>query len=674
MPHQALSSLTQAWHELLASDPGHIRFRSACRATLSGAVTGALLGSLAVWRGMPAGAAGVGVALSVMGVLFPREPSPHQRMLTVGSMVLGSFFSVAAAAQLATWPYLSDAGFLGLLFAVVALQTRGPRAVATGILSVMSSYLALFLRVTPAQVSAVLLALAIAASVVLLVGFVLLPERPRGTLLHLIRALERRASILLHAVATVKDASDTARLKARRSFAKLNEAILLAEELLTANAPSTVPRFRTVLARFELALANVAVAAAVARPLKDADEARIRLSAVRLHAGRRSRLRPRPGWDDTPLRIALKELDHAAAGLSELAQYGLEAAAAQRPAAMTMARQPLAWRPSARAATAALLSMLGGHLLSPDRWFWAVLTAYLLFINVRSRGETIFKGVQRLWGALAGLAVGLLVSFTFAGHPAFEAAGIFVCLFGLGYSFPIFPALSTFCVTILFGLAYSLAGAQVGTVLTLRLEETGIGVASALISGLLVFPRPTREHVHEMGRNLLVALAGVVRTSAQRLAGDTAALPLEKMRQADRMLRDLRAALRPLQASRARPFAPVSTELPAVILCMFWVRHLATMSEASAPDDEGEAIVARVFRLASKFDNLTVDDPAAEGPTAKRANVSAPKEVSLSVEHLGAPTKAALDVTLDNLEAALGLLAARLRTDGWSALVWRRRL
>ena len=82
-------------------------------------------------------------------------------MLTVGSMALGSFFSVAAAALLATWPYLGDAGFLGLLFAVVALQTRGPRAVATGILSVMSSYLALFLRVTPAQVSAVLLTLAI---------------------------------------------------------------------------------------------------------------------------------------------------------------------------------------------------------------------------------------------------------------------------------------------------------------------------------------------------------------------------------------------------------------------------------------------------------------------------------------------------------------------------------
>src|SRR6516162_4413749 len=636
MPHRALSSLTQAWRELLASDPGRVRFRLACRATLSGAVTGALLGSLAVWRVMPAGAAGVGVALSVMGVMFPREPSPHQRMLTVGSMALGSFVSVAAAALLATWPYLSDAGFLGLLFAVVALQTRGPRAVATGILSVMSSYLALFLRVTPAQVSAVLLALAIAASVVLLVGFVLLPERPRSTLLHLIRALERRGSILLHAVATVKDAGDTTRLKARRSFAKLNEAILLAEELLTANAPSAVPRFRTVLARFELALANVAVAAAVARPLKDADAARIRLSAVRLHAGRRSRLRPRPGWDDTPLRIALKELDHAAAGLSELTQYGLEAAAAQPPAAMTMARQPLAWRPAMRAATAAVLSMLGGHLLSPDRWFWAVLTAYLLFINVRSRGETVFKGVQRIWGALAGLAAGLLVSFAFAGYVALEAAGILACLFGVAYSFPVLPALTSFCLTVLFGLAYGLAGAQVGAVLALRLEETCIGVASALVAGFLVFPRATREHVHEVGRNLLAALAEAVRTSARRLAGDVAASSLGAMRQADRIMRDLRTALRPLQASRALTLAPTSTELPAVIACMFWVRHLATLSEAAGSNDLGEARSARAFRLASKLDDLIRDESSLEKTIpARTAAGSADEPSAIGLEHFG---------------------------------------
>ena len=54
----SFSRLTHAWFEFLASDPGHMRFRSACRATLSGALTGTLLGFLVVQRVIPAGAVG----------------------------------------------------------------------------------------------------------------------------------------------------------------------------------------------------------------------------------------------------------------------------------------------------------------------------------------------------------------------------------------------------------------------------------------------------------------------------------------------------------------------------------------------------------------------------------------------------------------------------------------
>ena len=77
-PRYSFSRLTHAWFKFLASDPGHMRFRSACRATLSGALTGTLLGFLVVQRVIPVGAAGIGVALSIMGVLFARAPSPGQ--------------------------------------------------------------------------------------------------------------------------------------------------------------------------------------------------------------------------------------------------------------------------------------------------------------------------------------------------------------------------------------------------------------------------------------------------------------------------------------------------------------------------------------------------------------------------------------------------------------------
>jgi uncharacterized membrane protein YccC len=481
--------------------------------------------------------------------------------------------------------------------------------------------------------------------------------------------LERRASVLLHAVASVKSADDPTQRRARQSLAKLNEAIFSAEEWLAAIAPSAVPRFRMEFARFQLALANVAVAAAAAQPLENTEAARIRLAALRLHAGRRARLRPRRWSGNAPLRTALEALESTAAALAALARDGVQAAAAPRPAHDMAARPPLAWRPATQAATAAVLSMVGGNLLSPDRWFWAALTAYLLFINVQSRGETVFKGVQRIWGALAGLAAGLLISFAFAGYVALETAGILVCLFGVAYSFPVLPALTSFCLTVLFGLAYGLAGAQVGAVLALRLEETGVGVASALIAGFLVFPRATREHVHEVGRNLLAALAETVRASARRLAGDVAASPLGAMRQAERIMRDLRTAIRPLQASRALTLAPTSTDLPAIIACGFWVRHLATLSEAAGSNDLVEARSARAFRLASKLDDLMRDESSLEktmpGCTADGRTDEPP---SIGLEHIGAPTNAVLDITLDNLEFALDLLAAWLRAEGWSAL------
>ena len=663
---------TRGWFELLVSDPGHMRFRAACRATLSAVVTGASLSGLAAWHVIPPAAAGIGVALAIMGILFVRDPLPRQRMLTVATMGLCSVISAAVAAVLAMTPYLSEGGFLALIFAVVALQTRGPRVVATGILSVMSAYLALFLRLTPAQAPTVLLAVAIAAIVVLVIGTVLLPERPSAALTRMVRTIARRASLILHALAETRHENDPARLRARRSFARLNETILSAEELLAIVAPAAIERFRTGFVRFEIALADVAVAAAAARPLTKIDIARVRLAALRLHAGRRGPTRPRDDIGGAPsMRGALRALDDAAIGLTAMTRDGV-----QRPSAPILApvapRPAPAWRPAARATTAALLSMVGGHVVSPDRWFWAVLTAYLLFINVRSRGETIVKGVQRIWGALAGLAVGLLISFAFAGHAGIESAGILLCLFGLAYAFPLFPGLVTFCITVLFGLTYSMAGVHVGTVLTLRLEETVIGVASALVAGFLIFPRGTQEHVQDVGSSLLAALAEAVRTSARRLEGDLTASPLGAMRQADRMMRDLRAALKPLQAGRSLSFVPAPTELPAVISCMFWARHLASLSDTDDAVGDHTVAAGRARDLAAKLEAI-----GAEGPPSRQSacdSTDGSSDRPFAVPSIDAPKAVALAVTLDNLDGATDLLATRLGADGWKALIRKRRL
>ena len=134
-------------------------------------------------------------------------------------------------------------------------------------------------------------------------------------------------------------------------------------------------------------------------------------------------------------------------------------------------------------------------------------------------------------------------------------------------------------------------------------------------------------------------------------------------------MRDLRTAIRPLQASRALTLVPTSTDLPAVIACMFWVRQLATLSEAAGSNGLGEARSARAFRLASKLDDLIRDESSLEKTMpARSADGRADEPPSIGLEHIGAPTNAVLDITLDNLEFALDLLAARLRAEGWRAL------
>src|SRR4051794_8196187 len=57
------------------------------------------------------------------------------------------------------------------------------------------------------------------------------------------------------------------------------------------------------------------------------------------------------------------------------------------PAAATAPPGPLAWRLATRVTFAAGLAMAGGIALSPQRWFWAVMTVYVVFLNARSRGH-----------------------------------------------------------------------------------------------------------------------------------------------------------------------------------------------------------------------------------------------------------------------------------------------
>ncbi len=372
--------------------------------------------------------------------------------------------------------------------------------------------------------------------------------------------------------------------------------------------------------RFELALIGLSAALFAAAPLPAAERAQVRLLARRLATGRRAELRPREAGPETTVLAAVGEVDAAAAELRGL--VGALAASRTRPSRPAAARPALAWRPAIRATTAALLSMVGGQLVSPDRWFWAVLTAYLVFLGARSSGEAIHKGVQRVWGTLAGLVAGVVVGVLLSGHPVLEGAALLVCVFGLSYVFAISQTLAIFCVTIMLGLIYSLIGMSPGGILLLRLEETRSAPRPRSWSGSTCCrPRPT-----PISARPAPASSPASPGCCGSAPGACPARPTP--RRSPRCGRPTGCcATCGRRSGRCGPAAPGlvgrrPTELPAILACMFWIRVLAAGSagEAAHPD-----LAARARALADGLDGLDKGGaPTPEGRAATPRSRSAP--------------------------------------------------
>ena len=286
--------------------------------------------------------------------------------------------------------------------------------------------------------------------------------------------------------------------------------------------------------------------------------------------------------------------------------------------------------------------MAGGMALSPQRWFWAVITVYVVFLNVRSRGDTIYKGIQRLGGTLLGIISGLVIATTFSGDGIFETITLLLSIFGMYYFFLVSYTVGIFFVTVMLGLLYGMLGAPLETVLTLRLEETAIGAVAAILVAAFVLPNQTRDQVRRSGQAVLTELATVVRISADVLAGRSSETPAFAMRQVDRMVADLKLALAPLVAGRAMlRRSAVARPVSALLDCVHWTRMLAAEVQLSATPPNplyAEALQAAALRLEA-LGRGEIPGPAAP---------------------LGALAECALGRVVANLDTAITTMAERL--------------
>lgn len=599
--------MTAAWDTVIGSDPGLLRLRTGAVAALSVSLAVLLLASLATARGQPITAVLLGVVLAMMSSTLVREVSRRDRLVTSALLPAAAATSVTLAALLSPFGIVSTVVFVLVMFVAAYIRRFAARGTALGMIGFIAYFYALFLHAGPAQLPTLILSALVGVACSVLVREVLWPDRDTAVLARLLPSVRARVGAVLDATrAAIQDGelSDHADRRLRVRLRRLNESALLVEDRVERAGDDRlwpeVSNEALALRVFDLELATEEVALSAARLLhasRNGDgpgtpaEERRRLArllgvlrrAVREDAGISlgvldaaerladvvqgrpaaplvkaiqmmiraiPRLRPEgapeqpevpdpPGPDKAEERPAEDQDDDELAG-EEPERTG------RWPELLPTTRQAI------QTVVAGGVAIMVGDWLSPQRWYWAALTTFVVFIGTTSRGETLSKGWQRLIGTLGGVLAGVLVAAPLSGHHAMSLALIVVCVFLAFYLQRVNHALLAFFITVLLALMYGLIGQFSVEVLALRLEETAVGAVSGVLASYLVLPISTTETIREKLTDFADRLWDVVDQAADALCGVAPGDGLiAEARELDNATTDLRLAARPLSHGMA---------------------------------------------------------------------------------------------------------------------------
>jgi uncharacterized membrane protein YccC len=253
-------------------------------------------------------------------------------------------------------------------------------------------------------------------------------------------------------------------------------------------------------------------------------------------------------------------------------------------------------------------SIVVGELISPQRWYWAVLTAFVVFSGTASAGETIGKAWARVWGTALGVGAGFAAGALVRGHTDAGFVALFVCLFFTVYTMRLSYAVMTFFVTACLSLLYVLLGMFSDMTLVLRLIETAIGACFGGLAAIFVLPLRTRVVVGNVASEALKRLKESVCEAVARLSGDRDADPITAIRAFDEALQSIHTQLTAIYSSPLTRNERTHMRLVLFSACGYYARALARLAY-DAPADcnaaeiqrEGKLVQADIDRLIDAF-------------------------------------------------------------------------
>jgi uncharacterized membrane protein YccC len=559
---------------LSAADPGRIRLRSAAATTIS--LLLAIGAMLAFTRaaGQPVTVAMLGAVVAMQASAAVKDRDQRSRNITTVLLFFPAIGAMALAAFLAPHGKIVDVGFIAVLFAAVWVRRYGPRGNALGMVAFISYFFVMFLRTPVHQIPVLAVAVAVGIVSSLLVHVLLFPERPRVEARRLLSAL-RAASLSTLDVATRR--GQVSADVARHELDQLGETALLIDDWLDRHEAAkslSVTSKDLALRVFEAQIMLEQAASFLWWLDQDEPWPEGLVDAV---AALRICLDNNP--TDQQLRQA-RRMGAAAADKADLStSAGVATVTAYRAMQAHLAIHhittnargisdhdiaaagtsidddedaPTGLNPSTKAAiqvaVATSAATVLGNLISPDRGYWAVLTAFLVFTGVTTRGEILSRAGHRIVGTIAGVVAGVLLAAEIGRNPALQIVVLVVCVFFAFYLATVAYFWLTFFVTVLLAMLYGLLGNFSAQVLEVRIAETAVGSLVGIASAYLIFSTKTRATFAEKVTGYLDQMERVIDTAVTAVltAGDAADLVADTRRM-DNSLKEAITAGKPLQ-------------------------------------------------------------------------------------------------------------------------------
>ncbi|MFC3242705.1 FUSC family protein [Gordonia humi] len=170
-------------------------------------------------------------------------------------------------------------------------------------------------------------------------------------------------------------------------------------------------------------------------------------------------------------------------------------------------------------AIATTLATLVGELISASRWYWAVLTAFLVFVGTTTRGAILTRAYRRVLGTALGVVVGFGIAWFADGLDYTLAISCVICVFFIVYLGPLNYAFMAFFVTVLIASMYGLLGVLNRQVLEWRIEETAAGAAIGVVAAFVIFSTSSRPALESKLRGYFDSLDTLLARSGRAMTG-----------------------------------------------------------------------------------------------------------------------------------------------------------